>query len=144
MFGRLLTGKIAEAGFVGCLCTNSDDCHGVVGDGIIVEREAFGTYIFVVAMVGFVLGGLGEDGYKGIGSPKLVVGDDHEERKKCSPDGEQIVVGWFPFEGRKGVIGLFEEAGDGIGRHLRLIVAENNYSRARGVFFLTRGNGRVP
>jgi hypothetical protein len=95
-------------------------------------------------MVGFVRGGLGEDGHKGMGSPQLVVGDYHEERKKCPPDGKQVVVGWFPFEGGKGVIGLFEEAGDGVGRHLRLIVAKNNYLRARGVFFLTRGNKRGP
>jgi hypothetical protein len=50
-------------------------------------------------MVGFVLGGLSEDGHKGMGSPQLVVGDDHEERKKCPLDGEQVVVGLFPFEG---------------------------------------------
>ena len=42
------------------------------------------------------------------------------------------------------VIGLFEETGDGIGHHFRLIVVKNNYSRARGVFFQTRGAGRVP
>ena len=88
-----------------------------------------------------VLGGLGEDGHKGMGSPQLVVGDDHEERKKFPPDGKQVVVGWFLFEGGKGVIGLFEEAGDGIGRHLRLIVVKNSYSQARGVFFQTRGTG---
>jgi hypothetical protein len=95
-------------------------------------------------MVGFVLGGLGEDGHKGMGSPQLVVGDDHEERKKFPLVGEQVVAGWFPFKGGGGVVGLFEEAGDGVGRHLRLIVVKNNYSRARGVFFLTRGNRRVP
>ena len=95
-------------------------------------------------MVVFVPGGLREDGHKGMASPQLVVGDDHEERKKFPPHGKQVVVGWFPFEGRKGVIGLFEEAGDGVRRHLRLIVAENNYSRARGVFFQTRGAGWEP
>ena len=102
---------------MGCLCTNSDDCRGVVGNGIIVEREAFGTYNFFVAMVGFVLGGLGEDGHKGMGSPQLVVGDAHEARKICPPDGKQGIVGWLPLEGGKGVIGLFEEAGDDVGHH---------------------------
>jgi hypothetical protein len=77
-------------------------------------------------------------------SAQLVVGDDHEERKQCPLDGEQVVVGWFPFEGEKGVIGLFEEVGDGDGRHIWLIVVKNNYSRVRGVFFRTRGAGRVP
>jgi hypothetical protein len=70
-FGHLITSKIVEAGFVGCLCTNSDNCHGVVGNGIIVEREAFRTYNFFVAMVSFVLGGLGEDDHKGIGPPLI-------------------------------------------------------------------------
>ena len=86
---------------MGRLCTNLDDCRGVVGDGIIVEREVFGTHTFFVAVVGFVLGGLGEDGHKGMGSPQLVVGDDHEERKKYPLDGKQVVAGWFPFEGGK-------------------------------------------
>ncbi len=83
-------------------------------------------YEFFVAMVGFVLGGLCEDGHKGMDSPQLVVGDDHVEWKKCPPDGKQVVVGWFPFKGGKSVIGLFEEAGDGVGRHCRLIVVKNN------------------
>jgi hypothetical protein len=103
-----------------------------------------GTDEFFVAMVGFVFGGFGENGHKGVNSAQLVVGDDHEERKQCPPDGEQVVVGWFPFEGGKGVIGLFEEAGDGVGRHFWLIVVMNNYSRARGVFFRARSAGRVP
>ncbi len=93
-----------------------------------------GTDDFFVAMVGFVFGGLREDSHKGMDSLQMVIGDDHEERKQCPPDGEQVVVGWFPFKGGKGVIGLFEDAGDGIGRHFRLIVVENYYSRARGVF----------
>ncbi len=95
-------------------------------------------------MVGFVLGGLCEDGHKGMDSPQLVVGDDHEEQKKCPPDGKQVIVGWFPFEWGKGVIVLFEEAGNGVGCHFRLIVVKNKYSHARGVFFQTRGAGRVP
>ncbi len=36
--------------------------------------------------------------------------------------------------GGKGVVGLFEEAGDGVGRHFRLIVAKIN-TRARGDYF---------
>ncbi len=45
--------------------------------------------------------------------------------------------------GEGGVIGLFEEVGDGIGRHFWLIVVKNNYLRARGVFFQTRGARQV-
>ena len=50
-------------------------------------------------MVGFIFGGLSEDGYEGMSSLQLVVGDAHEETKKCPLDCEQIVVGWFPFKG---------------------------------------------
>ena len=83
---------------------------------------------FVVAMVGFVLGGLSEDGHKGMGSLQLVLGNDHEEGKKSPLNGKQVVIGWFPFERGKGVIGLFEEVSDGVGRHFGLIVA-NKYSQ---------------
>jgi hypothetical protein len=47
----------------------------------------------------------------------LVIGDDHEERKNALSDGEEIVIRWFPFEGGKGIVGLFEEAGAGVRRH---------------------------
>jgi hypothetical protein len=57
-FGRFVTGVVIEAGFVGRLCTNSDDCRGVVSDVFIVEGEAGRTYEFGVAMFCFVLGGL--------------------------------------------------------------------------------------
>jgi len=43
-FGRLVTGKVIEAGFMGRLCTNTDDCCGIVGDVSIVEGEVGGTY----------------------------------------------------------------------------------------------------
>jgi hypothetical protein len=84
---------------------------------ILVEQEAFGTDELFVAMVGLVFGGISEDGHKGVNFAQLVVGDDHEKRQQCPLDGKQVVVGWFPFEGGEGVIGLFEEAGDGVGRH---------------------------
>ncbi len=42
----------------------------------------------------------------------MVIWDDHEKREKGLPDGKQVVVGWLPFEGGEGVLGLFEEAAD--------------------------------
>ncbi len=57
-FGRFVTGVVIEAGFMGRLCTNPEDCRGIVGDVFIVEGEADGTYEFGIAMVRFVLGGL--------------------------------------------------------------------------------------
>ncbi len=99
---------------MGRLCTNSDDCRCVVGNVFIVEREAGGTYELVVAMFGFVLDGLIEDGREGVDSVQLVVGKDHEEGKKRFPDGKQVVIRWFPFERGKGVVSLFEEANDSV------------------------------
>jgi len=81
MFGRFVTGVVIKAGFVGRLCTHSDDSRGIVGDVFIVEREAGGTYELVVAMFGFVLDSLHEDGREGVDSIQLVVGNDHEEGK---------------------------------------------------------------
>ena len=87
MFGRFLTGVVIEAGFMGRLCTNPADCCGVVNNVFIVEGEAGGTYKFCVAKFSFVLGGLREDGREGMDSIQLIAGNDHEEGKKCFPDG---------------------------------------------------------
>jgi len=86
--GRSVTGVVIKAGFVGRLCTNPDDCRGVVGNVFIVEREAGGTYELVVAVFGFVLDGLHEDGREGVDAIQLVIRNDHEERKRRFPDGE--------------------------------------------------------
>jgi hypothetical protein len=45
---------------------------------------------------------------------QLVIGDDHEERQNTLSDGKEIVICWFPLERGKGVVRLFEEAGDGV------------------------------
>ena len=68
-------------------------------------------------MFGFVLGGLREDGREGVDFIQLIIGNDHEEGKKRLPDGKQVVIRWFPFERGKGVVSLFEEAGDVVRRH---------------------------
>jgi hypothetical protein len=115
--GRFVTGIVIKAGFMGRLCTNPDDRRGVIGDVFIVEREANGTYECVVAMFGFVLGDFREDSREGVDSIQLVVGNDHEEGKQRFPDGKQVIIRWFPFERGKGVVCLFEEAGDGVWRH---------------------------
>jgi hypothetical protein len=47
----------------------------------------------------------------------LVIWDDHEKGEKGLSDGKQVVVGWLPFEGGEGIVGLFEEAGDCISVH---------------------------
>jgi len=40
--GHFVTGVVIKAGFVGCLCTNPDDCRGVVGDVFIVRGRQEG------------------------------------------------------------------------------------------------------
>jgi hypothetical protein len=122
--GRLVTGVVIKAGFVGSLCTNTDDCRGIIGNVFIIEGEG-GSYKFVVAMFSFVLGSICEDGREGMDSIQLVVGDDHEEGKKCFLDGKKVIVRWFPFERGKGVMGLFEEVGDGVRHHVAMKLGEN-------------------
>ncbi len=86
LFGRLVTGIVIELGFVDSLCTNTNDCRGVVHNPLVVERETslannFGT------MVSFVLDSLSEDGCEGVNLVQLVVGDDHEQWEKGFLDG---------------------------------------------------------
>jgi len=96
--GRFVTGVVIEAGFMGRLCTNPDNCHGIVGDVFIVEGEAGVAYEFGVAMFSFVLSGLREDGREGMDSIQLIVGNDHEEGKKRFQDCKQVIISWFPFK----------------------------------------------
>ncbi len=62
MFGCLITGIVVEAGFVGSLGANTDNGHGIIGNIPVIEGEAGRPDKIGVAMVGFVLGGLREDG----------------------------------------------------------------------------------
>jgi hypothetical protein len=48
---------------------------------------------------------------------QLVIGDNHEMGEKSLPDGEQVFVGWLPFEGGGEVMGHFQEACDCVGCH---------------------------
>jgi len=43
-------------------------------------------------MVGFVLNSLCEDGRERMDSLQLVIRNDHDEREKSFPDGEQVIV----------------------------------------------------
>jgi len=124
-FGRFVTGIVIEAGFVGRLRTNSDDCRGVIGDVFIAEGKADGTNKRGVAVFRFVLGGVREDSRKQMDAVQLIIGDDHEERQNTLSDGKEIVVRWFPVERGKGVVRLFEEAGDGVWGHCGGILSAN-------------------
>jgi len=55
----------------------------------------------------------------------MVVRNDHEEREKTLFDGKEFVIDWFLFKRGKGVVCLFEEAGDGIRHHVAVKLEEN-------------------
>jgi hypothetical protein len=63
-FGRLVAGIVIKAGFMGCLGVNMDDNHGIVGNVLVIEGGAGRPDKLGIAMVGFVLGGLHEDGHE--------------------------------------------------------------------------------
>jgi len=86
LLGRLVTGVVIEAGFVGSLCTNANDCCGIVSNCLVVEWEMGRAYKFGT-MVGFVLDSLGEDGCEEVNPIQLVIGDDHEQWEKGFLDG---------------------------------------------------------
>jgi hypothetical protein len=67
-FDCFLAGIVVKAGFVGGLGANTDDSRGVVGNVPVVEGEAGRPDKLGAAMIGFVLGGLCEDGHEGMGS----------------------------------------------------------------------------
>ncbi len=62
MFSCLVAGIVVKVGFMGDLGANTDDGRGVVGNVPVIEGEAGRPDKLGVAMVGFVLGGLCEDG----------------------------------------------------------------------------------
>jgi hypothetical protein len=59
MFGRLVAGVVIKAGFMGGLGANTDNSRGVIGNVHVIEGEAGRQDKLGVAMVGFILGGLG-------------------------------------------------------------------------------------
>ncbi len=63
---------------MGSLCTNANNCGGVVSNCLVVEWETSRSYKFGT-MVGFVLDSLGEDGHEGLNPVQLVIEDAHEQ-----------------------------------------------------------------
>ncbi len=53
---------------MGGLGTNTDDYFGVIGNVLVIEGEAGRPDELGIAIVGFVLGGLWEDGCEGMDS----------------------------------------------------------------------------
>ncbi len=100
---------------------DANDHRGIVVYGCIVEGKVGWAQECVVAVVGFVPPCFHEDGHEGMNSCEKVVGDDHQEQEDGLSDCQEVVVGWLPFDGGEGVVGLLEEEGDGV-RHHDLIV----------------------
>ncbi len=67
-FGCFIAGVVVEAGFVGDLGANTDNSRGIIGNVSVVEGEAGRPDKLGGAMVGFVLGGIREDGHEGMDS----------------------------------------------------------------------------
>jgi hypothetical protein len=61
-FGCFVAGIVVKAGFVGRHGANTDHSYGIVGNVPVVEREARRPDELGGTMVGFILGGLHEDG----------------------------------------------------------------------------------
>jgi hypothetical protein len=86
LLGRLVTGLVAKSGFMGSLHMNASNQRGIFGNRLVVEWEMGRAYKFDT-VVGFVLGGLGENGCEEVHPIQLVVGVDHEKGEKGLPDG---------------------------------------------------------
>jgi len=67
---------------------------------------------------------------EGMETLQLVIINDHEDRDKLLLDGEEVIIGWLPFEGGGGVRGLFEEVGDCVRRHVAMRL-EKKFLRSR-------------
>jgi hypothetical protein len=63
-FSFFVAGVVVEAKFVGSLSANTDNGCGVIGNVLVVEGEVGRTDKLGTNMVGFVFGGLHEDGCK--------------------------------------------------------------------------------
>jgi hypothetical protein len=72
LLGRLVTGIVIKSRFVGSLCTNTNNCRGIVSNRLVVEWETSQAYKFGT-IFGFVLDSLGEDGCEGVSPIQLVV-----------------------------------------------------------------------
>jgi hypothetical protein len=68
MFGCLGAGVVVKVELVGGLGANRDNGCGINGNVLVIEGEAGRPDKLGAAMVGFVLGGLREDGCEGMDS----------------------------------------------------------------------------
>jgi hypothetical protein len=125
--GCLVTSVVIKAGFVGSLCTYSDHHGSVVGNILVVEGEAGRAYKCCIAVVGFVLDSLHEDGGEGVLPGQLIIGDTISSKKRVYQIASRLLLVSFPLMGREESC-LLEEECDCIGHHA--------YSWAGGVFFL--------
>jgi hypothetical protein len=91
-----------------CFCFDADYGSGIVRDTTLGALEIY-------APVGkSILGWLHEEGCQGVDPTVSVEWDDHQDWKEDLPDGEQIIVSWFSFNGRENVKRLFDEESDSV------------------------------
>ena len=64
-----------------------------------------------------ILGLIHEEGSQGVDPSDSVEWDDHQNGEESFSDGEEVIIHWFPLEGRKNVERLFEEESDCVRTH---------------------------
>ncbi len=93
---------------MGCFRSNVNDRGGIVRDATVVERQSDGAFERIAAMVGGVSHCIRQDGREGVDSPKLVVGDLHQDWEERLPDQEEIVIRWLPLDGGEAIARLLK------------------------------------
>ena len=64
-----------------------------------------------------ILGLIHEEGSEGVDPSDSIEGDDHQNGEESLSDGEEVIIHWYPLDGRKDVKRLFEEESYGVGTH---------------------------
>ncbi len=70
MFGRVITGVVFKAGFMGCFRVDTDHRRGIAGNAVILEWEALGAHERHTTMFGGVLCIIREESSEGMDPPQ--------------------------------------------------------------------------
>ncbi len=76
-----------------------------------------GAHKLLAAMIGGVLRIIHEESSEGMDPPKEIKWYDHEDRQENLSDGQEVIIGWFPLDGRENIECLFEQKRDGVRAH---------------------------
>ena len=90
---------------------------GAHGNQFVVEGQSHWADKLFAPVGGSILGLIHEEGSQGVDPSDSVEWDDHQNGEESLSDGEEVIVRWFPLDGRKDVKRLFEEERDSVGTH---------------------------